>query len=308
MAPRFRRAAQVKTTWAMTRCSSPGCMDPATQSRFFFFILIHPQVTLLARQLQGFFCLCVFQFLYLFNDLILQSFTRSVLHSEPTIDRILKIFLVYCSALVFPDFCLDIFFPNRLSLSAAPPIWPSWQYIVLLLAKILRKSFGHSRSLLAGQLAWWKYTLLPIFPTVRCTFSDAHYSHHHCLADISAFLLAKSSRKRCLRLRRSSIADPAGLLPPWMKANFAAATAFSRSSSGHGGAFAIDSLILNTMPLVLPTLLLCARSFPDSPTIFFCLPLSGPVSLMCRRAGKYCCLFLLSASVRTSERPPDFLA
>ena len=54
-------------------------------------------------------------------------------------------YFVFHSTLVFPDLCLDIFFPIRLSLSTVPPIWPSWQHITLLLflAKILRKSFGH---------------------------------------------------------------------------------------------------------------------------------------------------------------------
>ena len=74
-------------------------------------------------------------------------------------------------------------------------------------------------------------------------------SHHHCLLGISAFSWP-SSRKRysafaCLPSR------PTGLLPPWMKANFAAAMAFSGSSRGH------HSLILNIMPFVWPTLLLC---------------------------------------------------
>ena len=41
------------------------------------------------------------------------------------------------------------------------------------------------------------------------------------------------------------------------------------------------------------------RLFPDFPTIVFCLPQSGSASLMYRRAGKYCCLFLSSGSGRT---------
>ena len=48
---------------------------------------------------------------------------------------------------MFPDLSRDIFFPSRLSLCAAPPIWPSWQHIILhLLARRFRKSFGQFRS------------------------------------------------------------------------------------------------------------------------------------------------------------------
>ena len=57
-----------------------------------------------------------------------------------------------------------------------------------------------------------------------------------------------------------------------------------RVLSGHGGAFRHYSLILHIMPLVLPNSPAVQRSFPDSPTIFLCLPRSGPVSLLCQRA------------------------
>ena len=73
---------------------------------FFCFILVHPRIMFLHRQLPGFFCLCVYQFLHLFNDLILHSFTRSVLHSERAFDRILEYFLSYVQHLYFPTFIL----------------------------------------------------------------------------------------------------------------------------------------------------------------------------------------------------------
>ena len=40
-------------------------------------------------------------------------------------------FLVVCSAPVFPDLCPAIFFPAPPDFSAAHPTWPSWQYITL---------------------------------------------------------------------------------------------------------------------------------------------------------------------------------
>ena len=84
------------------------------------------------------------------------------------------IFLVFCSAIVCPDLCLDIFFPNRLSLSAAPPIWPSWQYIILLLARILQKSFGHLHLSPAGPLADGDTELQRHLHSFL-QFSDAHF-------------------------------------------------------------------------------------------------------------------------------------
>ena len=63
-----------------------GFLAPLQSFCFFFFILVHPQVVLLLRQLQGFFCpFCV----PILNDLILHSFT------------------VFCSTSVFHDLCLD---------------------------------------------------------------------------------------------------------------------------------------------------------------------------------------------------------
>ena len=64
--------------WCPSDSMQPFC--------FFFLILVHPQVMLFHRYLQGFLCLCAFHFLYFFNDLILQFFTRSVLHSEVAFD------------------------------------------------------------------------------------------------------------------------------------------------------------------------------------------------------------------------------
>ena len=60
------------------------------------------------------------QFLYFLNDLILQSFTRSVLHSVPTTDRILEYFLSFVQHLNFPtcvltsSFQIDQAFPVRI--------------------------------------------------------------------------------------------------------------------------------------------------------------------------------------------------
>ena len=98
--------------------------DSLQPFRFFFLIWVHPQVMLFLHCLQGFFCLCAFQFFNFFNDLILQSFTRSVLHSELAFDRILENF-VFCSAFVFHGLCLDTLFPSRLSISTALPSGPA---------------------------------------------------------------------------------------------------------------------------------------------------------------------------------------
>ena len=51
------------------------------------------------------------------------------------------------------------------------------------------------------------------------------------------------------------------------------------------------------------------RFFPlDSSAIVFCLPRSVSASLMCRRAGRYCCLLSLSASGCTLERSLCFFS
>ena len=53
--------------------------------------------------------------------------------------------------------------------------------------------------------------------------------------------------------------------------------------------------------------LLAVHNFSlDSPAIVFCLPQSCLASLMCRRAGKYGCLFSVSASECTLEKPLRF--
>ena len=100
---------------------------------------------------------------------------------------------------------------------------------------------------------------------------------------------------------------PTGLLPPWMKANFAAATAFSVSSRSTAE---LPPLLSDTQyhPTRFAHSLAVHRFSPDSPTIIFCLPRSGPVSLMGRSAGKYCCLLLSSTSGCTLERSLGFLA
>ena len=96
-----------------------------------------------------------------------------------------------------------------------------------------------------------------------------------CLPSISVYPWP-SHRKRhaaftCLPQR------PTGFLRPWMKASFAAASAFSRSSLGTEelspsplGTSYHASHVANFLAL-LP-------SFPNSPTIVLCLPRSGPLS------------------------------
>ena len=73
---------------------------------------------------------------------------------------------------------------------------------------------------------------------------------------------------------------PTGFLRPWTKASFAAETAFSGSSLGTGE---LSSLLLGSECCAthFANFLALLSSFPDSPTIVFCLPRSGPFSLLC---------------------------
>ena len=94
----------------------------------------------------------------------------------------------------------------------------------------------------------------PIFLTVLA-IQWCPLWHHHCLLGISAFSWP-SSRKRysafaCLPSR------PNGLLPPWTKANFSAATTFFRVLSGHGGAVAITPWCSKKCHSFCPLSLLC---------------------------------------------------
>ena len=137
-------------------------------------------------------------------------------------------------------------------------------------------------------------------------FRDAHFSGRHYFSKYLSKSLAVSLKKRhaafaCLPLR------PTGILLPWMKASFAAGIGVFRVLSGHGGAFAIlpgtkcHAPNFANFPALLP-------SYTDSPTIVFCLPRSGPYSLLCQKGGKYHCLLSSSTSGCTLERPLHFLA
>ena len=88
---------------------------------------------------------------------------------------------------------------------------------------------------------------------------------------------------------------PSGLLLLlWLTTNFLVAVAFSESFGGTAGplSFLLDTQYHATR---LAHILAVHNFSFDSPAIVFCLPQSGSASLMCRRAGKYCCLFSLSA-------------
>ena len=122
----------------------------------------------LPHQLQGFFCLCVYQLFYFSNDLILQSFTRPVLHSELTFDRILEYFLSFVQHLYFPTYVLTASFQVD---KAVPLRLPQLffylpKYFKNLLAIFISRLLGH---LLNGN------TDLHSHLQSFLQFSDAHF-------------------------------------------------------------------------------------------------------------------------------------
>ena len=112
--------------------------------------------------------------------------------------------------------------------------------------------------------------------------------------------------KAILRLRLSSITSH-DLLLLWPT------TSFAEAEESVGCCWGTAELL----PWLLETQVRTSRFahspashslFPDFPTIVFCLPQSDSALLMCRRAGRCCCLCLLRASRRTSRRPQGSLA
>ena len=147
-----------------------------------------------------------------------------------------------------------------------------------------------------GRLANQKYRFFRYLqPFLQ--FSDAHF-HIITIIQVSQHFLGQILEGNQYLAFACLPSRPNGLLL-WLTTSFAVAAAFVGFCLGTAG--------------LLPQLLVCPVScrapfFTDSPAILCCLPRNGSASLMCRRAGKYCCLFSLSTSGRTLERPLSFLA
>ena len=174
--------------------------------------------------------------------------------------------------------------------------------VLLLLARILKKSFGHFHFSPAGPLA-----------ELRFRTAKASRSCNFVLATFTSLLLSRylsmplaRFSKAILRLRLSSITTQWSCSSP-ADASFAEARESAKCCRGTAELlpWLLDIQGHTTRFAQSPA---SQRLSPDFPTIVFCLQQGDSAFLLCRRAGRCCCLSYLRASRRTSGRHQSFLA